>query len=120
MVYTERQRPGVRFVSSLFPDTRAADRDLYRQTFASGQTIPAGQSPWVLLDRSGKVLLSGIEEVVPKTWLGAFQQRHQIRTQEFTVTPITDDNGEPLRDLGGKEVQLKSIWLAPGSPSPKD
>jgi hypothetical protein len=89
-------RAGVRFVSSLYPDTRVVDRNLFRQTFPAGQAIPAGQRPWVLLDRSGKVLLSGIEEVEPKTWLGDFQQRHRILTQEFTVTPITDDSGEPL------------------------
>jgi beta-lactamase regulating signal transducer with metallopeptidase domain len=120
MVYTEKQVPGVRFVSRLFPDTRAADREIYRQTFPAGQKIPKGQSPWVLLDRSGKVLRSGVEKIVPKTWLGPFQQRYEVRTQEFTVTPIIDEKGKPLLDLGGKEVQLNSIWLAPGSPSPKN
>jgi beta-lactamase regulating signal transducer with metallopeptidase domain len=119
MVYTEKRKPGVRFVSYLYPDSRAVDRDLYRQSFA-GRKISAGQSPWVLLDRAGKVLRSGIEEVQPKTWLGLFQQRYRIQTREFTVTPLTDDNGEPLHDLGGKELQLNSIWLAPGSPPPID
>jgi len=121
MVYTEKKQPDTRFVSSLFPDTRAMDRALYQQVFAGTRTVPAGESPWVLLDRSGKVLRSGIEAVVPdNNWLGQLQQRYQVRTREFTVTALTDEQGQPLHDQAGKELQLNTVWLAPDSPAPKN
>lgn len=118
MLYTERKTSGKRFVSSLFPDTRAADRAIFRQVFAGSESIPAGQRPWVLLDRSGNVLRSGIEQIEPETWLGQLQQRYGVRTREVTVTPLTNEKGEPLLDQGGQELQLNTLWLAPDSPGP--
>jgi hypothetical protein len=120
MLYTERKTPGIRFVSRLAPDTRAADRAFFRQAFAGRDSIPAGQQPWVLLDRSGKVLRSGVEHMDPDTGFGQLQQRYGVRTQEVTVTPLTSENGEPLLDQGGKELQLNALWLAADSPAPRN
>jgi hypothetical protein len=120
MLYTERKTPGIRFISSLFPDTRAADRAIFRQNFAGRESIPAGERPWVLLDRSGKVLRSGVERTDSDSWLGQFQQRYGVRTQEFTVTPLTREDGEPLLDQGGKELQLNTLWLAAEPPAPQN
>jgi hypothetical protein len=118
MVYTERKKAGSRFVSSHFPDSRALDRALFKLHFPAGG-VPAGNKPWVLLDRSGNVLRSGLEAGNPERWDEAMEQRFSgIQTREVTVTPLTNDNGEPLLDAGGREVQLHSIWLTPESSLP--
>jgi hypothetical protein len=120
MVYTERSRPGERFVSKIFPDTRKQDRELFEQAFPGTTVVPAGQNPWVLLDRSGKVLRKGIEPVTP-AWNDTLEKRFAgIDTQEVTVTPITDATGEPMRDTAGKELHLHSLWLAPESAPPSN
>jgi hypothetical protein len=121
VVYTEGQTPGQRFVSHVFPDTRGVDRDIFRRYFpdAVKRGAPAGERPWVLLDREGHVLRSGLENVDTSTWNRALEARFPgIRTQGITVTPITDDSGEAVRDAGGKDLQLNSVWLAPDSPLP--
>ncbi|HET9865360.1 MAG TPA: M56 family metallopeptidase [Steroidobacteraceae bacterium] len=121
MVYTERSTPGKRFVSHVFPDTRALDREIYRRYFPQSAThgMSAGEQPWVLLDREGHVLRSGHEPVDSSQWNRTLESRFPgIRTQEITVTPITDDAGEAVRDAEGKELQLHSVWLATGSPPP--
>ena len=122
MVYTERATPGRRFVSHVFPDNRAVDREIFRQHFpeAAKDGVPAGVQPWILLDREGHVLRSGQEAVVPAEWNRTLETRFPgIKTQGITVTPITNDEGEPVFDGAGKELQLNSVWLAPGSPLPK-
>jgi hypothetical protein len=122
MVYTEQTKPGEHFVSSLFPDTRALDRKLFQQQFpeAAKQGVAAGQNPWVLLDREGRVLRRGIENV-KSDWNEALERRYPgITTREGTVTSITNDAGEPLRDAADNELHLYSVWLAPDSPSPRD
>jgi hypothetical protein len=117
MVYTERKEPGSRFVSSHFPDARALDRALFKRHFARG--VPAGQKPWLLLDRAGNVLRSGLESGNPDRWNEAMEARFPgIHAREVTVTPVTNEKGEPVRDAGGKELQLHSIWLTPDSPLP--
>lgn len=122
MVYTERATPGKHFVSHVFPDNRAVDREIFRRHFpqAAKNGVPAGLQPWILLDREGHVLRSGQEKVEPSEWNRALETRFPgIKTQGITVTPITDDAGEPVLDGAGKELQLNSVWLAPGSPAPK-
>ena len=122
MVYMERATPGKRFVSHVFPDNRAVDREIFRRHFpqAAKNGVPAGLQPWVLLDREGHVLRSGQEKVVPSEWNRTLETRFPgIKTQGITVTPITDDAGEPVIDGAGKDLQLNSVWLAPGSPPPK-
>ncbi len=122
VVYTERKTPGKRFVSHVFPDTRAVDREIYRRYFpqAAKNGVPAGQSLWVLLDPAGHVVRSGQETVDTSKWNQALETRFPgIKTQGITLTPITDDSGEPLLDAGGKELQLNSVWLSPDSALPK-
>ena len=117
MVYTERVRPGEKFESKVFPDTRKQDRELFEAQFVSA-TIPAGHNPWVLLDRSGKVLRRGLE-VTDGPWHEILERRFAgIDTREVTATPLTMSSGEPMRDAGGREVHLLSVWLAPGSALP--
>jgi beta-lactamase regulating signal transducer with metallopeptidase domain len=121
MVFTERSTPGKRFVSHVFPDTRAVDREIFRARFpqAAKHGMPAGEQPWVLLDREGHVLRSGHEPVDPPQWNRALESRFPgISTQGITVTPITDDAGEPIRNAAGEALHLYSVWLAPGSPPP--
>ena len=121
VVYTERKPVGKRFVSHVFPDSRAVDRDIFRRYFplAAQNGVPAGQQPWVLLDREGHVLRSGQEPVESSTWNRTLESRFPgIKTQSITVTPLTNDMGEPTVDAAGRELQLHSVWLAPGSPTP--
>jgi beta-lactamase regulating signal transducer with metallopeptidase domain len=121
MVYTERSTPGQRFVSHVFPDSRALDREIFRRYFpqAARQGVPAGEQVWVLLDREGHVLRSGQEPVDAPHWNRTLESRFPgISTQGITVTPITDEAGEPIRDAAGGELRLHSVWLAPGSPPP--
>jgi hypothetical protein len=121
MVYTERSTPGQRFVSHVFPDSRALDREIFRRYFpqAARQGVPAGEQVWVLLDREGHVLRSGQEPVDAPHWNRTLESRFPgISTQSITVTPITDEAGEPIRDAAGGELRLHSVWLAPGSPPP--
>jgi hypothetical protein len=121
VVYTERKTPGKRFVSHVFPDTRSVDREIFRRYFpqSAKSGVPAGQQPWVLLDRDGHVLRSGQETVKASDWNRTLESRFPgIKTQGITVTPITNDAGEPLFDEAGGELQLHSVWLAAGSPQP--
>jgi hypothetical protein len=121
VVYTERKTAGKRFVSHVFPDTRDVDREIFRRYFpaAAASGVPGGQRPWVLLDGEGHVLRSGQEPVESSVWNRTLESRYPgIRTRGITVTPITDNAGEPVLDNEGKELQLHSVWLAPGSPAP--
>jgi len=121
VAYTEQPQSGKPFVSHLFPDTRAVDREIFRRYFPDSVQggVPAGQSPWVLLDREGHVLRSGQEPVEPDKLNRMLEARFAgIRTEGITVTAITDDSGAPVRDTGGNNLQLNSVWLAPGSPPP--
>lgn len=121
VVYTEKSRPGERFVSQLFPDTRRHDRALFAQQFPeAGGGVAAGQQPWLLLDRSGVVLRRGLE-AMPAELNRSLEQRYPgIGTREVTVTSLTNDAGEPLLDAAGQEVHLHAVWLAPGSPAPQN
>jgi beta-lactamase regulating signal transducer with metallopeptidase domain len=117
-------KAGERFVSKLFPDTRAVDRQVFEHYFdaATRGAIPAGKSPWMLLDRSGHVLRTGVRPMTDAdgfpTWLAS--QYPGIQSQEMTVTPLIDAEGNAIEDLGGNDLNLFSVWLAPGSPAPKD
>lgn len=121
VVFTERSTPGEGFVSRVAMDYRSEDRAIFQHYFpeASSKGTPAGQGFWVLVDRGGQVLRSGQEPFETSGWNRALEARFPgIRTQEVTLTPITDAAGEPLKDSGGKDLQLYSVWLAPGSPPP--
>jgi beta-lactamase regulating signal transducer with metallopeptidase domain len=122
MLYTERNTPGQRFVSHIFPDNRAVDRQIFRTYFAQAAKsgVPAGEQVWVLLDREGHVLRSGQEPVESSSWTRSLEARFPgIRTEGITVTPITNEAGEPVLDGAGKELHLISVWLAPGSSPPR-
>ena len=121
VVFTEHSTPGERFVSRVGMDSRAEDRVIFQHYFpeASSKGTPAGQGFWVLVDRGGQVLRSGQESFDTSGWNKALEARFKgIRTQEVTLTPITDAAGEPLKDAAGRDLQLYSVWLAPGSPLP--
>jgi beta-lactamase regulating signal transducer with metallopeptidase domain len=117
-------KAGERFVSKLFPDTRAIDRQVFEYYFdaATRDAIPAGESPWMLLDRNGHVLRTGVRSMTDAdgfpTWLAS--QYPGVQSQEMTVTPLTDPEGNAIEDLGGNDLNLFSVWLAPGSPAPKN
>ncbi len=119
VAYTERRKPGDRFVSNVFPDTRKLDRELFVQQFPGSKSgVAEGENPWVLLDRSGTVLRRGLEPIATE-WNRTLEDRYRgIKTAEVTVTSIYDEAGDPMRDLGGKELHLHSVWLAPDSPFP--
>lgn len=121
VAYTERRKPGDRFVSNVFPDTRRQDRALFVQQFPDSKLgVAAGEDPWVLLDRSGTVLRRGLEPIATE-WNRTLEDRYRgIKTAEATVTSIYDEAGDPLRDIGGKELHLHSVWLAKGSPIPQN
>jgi hypothetical protein len=121
IVYTELAKPGETFVSRLAPDTRAVDRAIFNRYFsvAAKKGVPAGEGLWVLLDHEGHVLRSGQESISPPQWNRTLESRFPgIKTEGVTVTPITDAENKPLQDLGGKHLDLHSVWLAPGSPPP--
>jgi hypothetical protein len=121
IAFTERATPGERFVSKLAPDNRAVDRAIFERYFSAAKKngVAAGEKLWVLLDRAGNVLHSGQESIDPSEWNRALESRFPgIKTEFVTVTPITDPSGEPLKDRGGKDLQLHSVWLAPGSQLP--
>jgi len=121
VAYTEHPQANKPFVSYLFPDTRAVDRAIFQRHFpqAARSGVSAGTSLWVLLDRDGHVLRSGQEAVSPKNLNRLLETRFAgIKTQGVTVTPIVDDTNQPVKDLGGKPLQLMSVWLAPDSPPP--
>jgi beta-lactamase regulating signal transducer with metallopeptidase domain len=124
VVYTEpNAKPSEKFVSKLFPDTRAVDRKIFEHNFdaQTRRAIPAGQSPWMLLDRGGKVLRSGMEPMNDdRGFIAVLTARYPgITAQEMTVTPVTDASGKPIADLGGNDVNLVSVWLASDSPAPR-
>jgi len=121
VVYTERKVFGQEFVSALVPDTRAIDRAIFKQHFSSAlqKGVPAGQRPWILCDRTGRIVRSGIEKVDPRALNRTLESRFAgIKTEEITVTPVTDDAGGHVLDADGQAVQLASVWLATDSPSP--
>jgi beta-lactamase regulating signal transducer with metallopeptidase domain len=121
IVYTELAKPGETFVSRVAPDTRAVDRAIFNRYFSATakKGVPAGDGLWVLLDHDGHVLRSGQESISPPQWNRTLESRFPgIRTEGITVTPITDAENKPLQDLGGKNLDLHSVWLAPGSPPP--
>jgi beta-lactamase regulating signal transducer with metallopeptidase domain len=121
MVYTEHKSGSGQFISSLFPDTRAMDRALYAQHFPVGTPVPAGHQPWLLLDRSGKVLRSGLGSAGEERWNHTIEKLFPgIQAREVTVTAITDATGEPLHDAAGKNLHLTSVWLAPESALPSN
>ena len=121
VVYTERKQPDERFASRLFTDTRSLDREIYAAVFSDllKNGVPADAKPWVLIDREGHVLRSG-QELIAYDQIGtAIEARFPgISTREVTVTPLFDGGNEPVKDLRGREVQLISVWLAPGSALP--
>ncbi len=122
VIYTEKRTPGVRFRSKLAPDTRALDRQLFRRHFAQAakQGVSADARPWLLLDREGHVLRSGVEALNPKELNKLLESRYAgIKTREITLTSIVDDRDEPVKDRGGKELHMFSVWLAPDSPLPQ-
>jgi len=121
IVFTELAKPGETFVSRMAPDTRAVDRAIFNRYFSARakEGVPAGEQLWVLLDHEGHVLRSGQESMSPPQWNRTLESRFPgIRTEGVTVTPITDVENKPLQDLGGKNLNLHSVWLAPGSPPP--
>lgn len=121
VIYTERTTPGQRFVSHVFPETLALDRQIFRRYFpeAAKNGVAAGLNPWVLLDREGHVLRNGQDVADAQGWNKGMESRFAgIRTQEITVTAITDDAGQPVNDAAGQALQLISVWLAPDSPLP--
>lgn len=108
-------------LSTLFPDTRKLDRELFAQQFPDVKSkVEAGQDPWLLMDRNGVALRKGLEPITDK-WEETLKERFKgIATQEVTVTNLVDEAGKPLRDTAGKQVHLHVVWLAPGSPPPAD
>jgi hypothetical protein len=121
-LYTERPaKRGEHFVSKLFPDTRGVDREIFERYFdaTARSAIPAGENPWVLLDRGGRVLHSGQEALGPSDLRETLQKRFSgIHTREITFTPVINANGAYVKNLGGSDVNLVSVWLAPDSPLP--
>jgi beta-lactamase regulating signal transducer with metallopeptidase domain len=121
VIYTEPRVPGEKFFPKLAPDTRAVDRNLYREYFGDAvkSGVAGGARPWVLLDRQGRVIRSGVEAVNPKDLNDMLERRFAgIQTQEITLTPVVDDRNEPQLDQAGKPLQLFSVWLAPDSALP--
>lgn len=121
VVYTEKRTPGMRFRSKLAPDTRELDRRIFRGHFpeAAKQGVPAGARPWLLLDRQGRVLRSGVETLNSKEVNALLESRFAgIKTREITLTALVDERDEPLKDAGGTDLHLFSVWLAPESPLP--
>jgi beta-lactamase regulating signal transducer with metallopeptidase domain len=121
IVFTELAKPGETFVSRMAPDTRAVDRAIFNRYFSdtAKKGVPEGEGLWVLLDHEGHVLRSGQESISQPQWNRTLESRFPgIRTEGVTVTPITDAENKPIQDLGGKNLQLHSVWLAPNSPLP--
>lgn len=121
VIYTEKRTPGERFRSKLAPDTRALDRQLFLRHFpgVAKRGVPAGARPWLLLDRDGHVLRSGVEPLNSKELNALLESRFTgIKTREVTLTALVDERDEPIKDESGKDLHLFSIWLAPDSPPP--
>lgn len=123
MAYTERPKPGTAFVSKAFPDTRKLDRQLFAQEFPDSISgVAADEDHWVLLDRAGAVLRKGVEHLGSSRELTkVLKQRFgEIKIQEITVTHVTDESGQALRDASGKNLNIWSAWLAPDSSAPRN
>jgi len=119
--YTENKVGDERFVSQLFTDTRSLDREIYQQRFPNfaKDGVPGDTKLWVLIDREGHVLRSGHESMAYDQIVPALETRFAgIKTREVTVTPLVDGRNQPIADGKGRDVQLTSVWLAPGSPLP--
>ena len=120
-IYTEKKVGDERFVSRLFTNTRALDREIFTQHFPhlASSGPPGDAHLWVLLDRDGHVLRSGQEPIAYDRIAPTLEERFNgIKTREVTVTPIIDESNQPVSDGQGRDVQLTSVWLAPGSPAP--
>ena len=121
-VYTESMTPGERFTTRLFTNTRSLDREIYIHSFPDlvQNGVPNSVNPWVLIDREGHVLRSGLESIAHDQIRATIEARFPgISTREVTVTPLFDSSNQPVSDGRGREVQLTSVWLAPGSPLPR-
>ena len=123
VVYTESKTPGKPFVSEVFPDTRAVDREIVKQHFPDvlKNGLPGGNQLWVLLDRQGRVLRAGME-IAPTSEMAETLRRRfaGIKPQESVWSPVVDGENTPLKGRGGGEIQLWSVWLAPDSPLPRN
>jgi hypothetical protein len=116
--------PSTPFVSNMVrtPDTRAIDRLLATRYFPESlrRGVAADERLWVLFDSDGQVLRTGDEKGGGSTPItSVLTSRYPgIETQYVTVTPVTNEKLEILKDAGSRPVQLYSVWLKKGSPSP--
>lgn len=122
VVFSYRKVPNSNYPpAGLFPDTSAVDRAIVTRFFPDvmehGTT--AGEGLWALLDRDGNVLRTGREPFDSKNLKTLLESRyHGIRISAVTVTPVTRDDAQHVKNTSGEDVQLHCLWLDEASPLP--
>jgi hypothetical protein len=105
----------------LFPDTSAVDRAIVTRFFpdAMEHGVAAGEGLWVLFDRDGNVLRTGREPFEPSNLNKMLEARYRgITISTVTVTPVTREDAQHVKNASGEDLQLHSLWLDSGSPLP--
>lgn len=107
--------------AGLFPDTSEVDRAIVTRFFpgAMEHGVAASEGLWVLLDHEGNVLRTGREPLEPNTLEQLLESRYRgIDISAVTVSPVTRDDAQPVKNASGKDLELHSLWLDPKSPLP--
>lgn len=105
----------------LFLDTTATDRAIVTRFFpgAMENGVADGEGLWVLFDSAGNVLRTGRESFESQTVHKLLESRYSgIKVSNITVTPVTRDDAQPVKNASGHELQLHSLWLDGDSPLP--
>jgi len=124
VLFTERKLPNEAFVSTLASnqDTRDIDHQIAEHYFKRElqQGVVTGERLWVLLDSQGRILRSGKEPAGTDQLNPVLEARYPgIKTEQMTVTPVTDRALQPLKDANGNVLQLHSVWLTSNSQQPQ-
>lgn len=122
VVFSYRKVPNSNYPpAGLFPDSSAVDRAIVTRFFPDVMEhgIAAGEGLWVLLDRDGNVLRTGREPFDTKNLETLLESRYRgIKISAVTVTPVTRDDAQHVKNTSGDDVQLHCLWLDEASPLP--
>jgi beta-lactamase regulating signal transducer with metallopeptidase domain len=122
VVFSYRKGPNTGYPpAGLFSDTSDIDRAIVARFFpdALQKGIAAGEGLWVLFDPEGNILRTGREPLAPNTLEQMLESRYRgIDISAITVTPVTRDDTQQVKNASGEELQLHSLWLDPASPLP--
>lgn len=122
VVFSYRKGPNTGYPpAGLFSDTSDIDRAIVARFFpdAMQRGVAAGEGLWVLFDPEGNILRTGCEPFAPNTLEQMLESRYRgIEISAITVTPVTRDDAQQVKNASGEDLQLHSLWLDPASPLP--